>query len=51
MENDYLNENLQNVLYKSKLGGYKVSKINDVKGLSPNNVFFHLKTAITIIRL
>ena len=27
------------MLYKSKLGDWKVSKINEVKGLSPNHVF------------
>ena len=40
MENDYLvNIYIQNVLYKSKLDDWKVSKINNVKGLSPNHVF------------
>ena len=47
MENDYLSCQ-QNILYKSRLGDKKVSKINDVMGLSPNHVF-HLKTAIIII--
>ena len=39
MENDYL-VNIYKIYYKkSKLGDYKVSKINDVMGLSPNHVF------------
>ena len=44
MENDYLVNIYKIFLYKSKLGDWKVSKINDVMGLSPNH-FFHLKTA------